>query len=40
MHAVHDASHEGRRIEVTSRCERPTQLSDGEFKVRKPEAQS
>jgi predicted dehydrogenase len=40
MHAIHDASREGRHVELTSSCERPARLSASEFKVRKPEAQS
>jgi predicted dehydrogenase len=37
MHAVHDASHEGRHIELTSICERPAPLRAGECKVIQPE---
>lgn len=33
MHAVHDASREGRHIELTSTCERPAPLRAGECKV-------
>jgi predicted dehydrogenase len=33
MHAVHDASREGRHIELTSTCERPAPVQAGEFKV-------
>jgi predicted dehydrogenase len=33
MHAVHDASREGRHIELTSTCERPAPIQAGEFKV-------
>jgi predicted dehydrogenase len=34
MHAAHDASREGRHIELTSTCERPAPLTTGEFKFR------
>jgi predicted dehydrogenase len=33
MHAVHDASREGRHIELTSTCERPAAIQAGELKV-------
>lgn len=33
MHAVHDASREGRHVELDSRCERPEPLRAGEFNV-------
>jgi predicted dehydrogenase len=33
MHAVHDASREGRHIELTSTCERPAPIRAGEFKM-------
>ena len=33
MHAVHDASREGRHVELASRCERPEPLRAGEFNV-------
>ena len=33
MHAVHDASREGRHVELTSTCERPAPMRVGEFKV-------
>jgi predicted dehydrogenase len=40
MHAIHEASHAGKHIELTSNCERPARLSAGEFTLRQPEAQS
>ena len=33
MHAVHDASREGRHVELASGCERPEPLRAGEFNV-------
>ena len=33
IHAVHDASREGRHVELTSSCERPEPLRAGEFNV-------
>ena len=33
MHAVHDASREGRHVELASKCERPEALRAGEFNV-------
>jgi len=33
MHAVHDASREGRHVELVSGCERPEPLRAGEFNV-------
>jgi hypothetical protein len=32
MHAAHDASREGRHIELTSTCERPAPVQAGEFR--------
>lgn len=37
MYAVHDASREGRHIELTSTCERPAPMRAGECKVIQPE---
>ena len=37
MHAVHDASREGRHVELDSSCERPEPLRAGEFNVVKPQ---
>jgi predicted dehydrogenase len=34
MHAVHDASRDGRHIELTSTCERPAPMQASELKVR------
>jgi predicted dehydrogenase len=34
MHAVHDASRDGRHIELTSTCERPAPMRAAEFKAR------
>ena len=39
MHAILDASHEGRHVDLTSNCERPARLSAGEFALRQSEAQ-
>ena len=33
MHAVHDASREGRHVELAGKCERPEPLQAGEFNV-------
>jgi predicted dehydrogenase len=38
MHAIHDASREGRHVELTSKCDRPGQLPAGTFAVRQSEA--
>ena len=39
MHAILDASHEGRHVDLTSNCERPARLSAGEFALKQSEAQ-
>ena len=38
MHAIHDASREGRHVELASDCERPARLMGDEFTLRQPEA--
>jgi hypothetical protein len=38
IHAVHDASREGRHVELTSTCERPAPMRVDEFKVGQLEA--
>ncbi|HEU4680040.1 MAG TPA: hypothetical protein VFS35_10995, partial [Terrimicrobiaceae bacterium] len=41
MHAAHDASREGRHIELTSTCERPAPVQAGEFRFgRTPESEA
>ena len=38
MHAIHEASREGRHVELASKCDRPEQLPAGLFAVRQSEA--